>query len=623
MLKRFQLFLIGLLFAIGATAQTFPVVNINVTGNLQAAGNPGSIGNVFTSNGTATPSWAPLTGLIPTNSITFSQIAQAAANTVLGNGTGSTANLAALAVPSCSTATSALQWTSGTGFGCGNSFLSTTALNTALPSATTYQLYGGTGAAGTARVIATPIYWAQSYNIKCDGSTNDTTATQALVNAIITAGGGTIEFPAGTCLIPGGITENLTSYSSYEKPFVHLRGQGATATRLTANSLVGAAITITGNTTNDVAYVDLDNLTIQGNSTTGSIGLSTTDTAYLHLTNITIQGFTTGWTASDLEQSVVTHSNFVFNGNAIILNGVVNQTGSNSLSFYDTAIANSTSSGILVKDFAAVSFYNGSIQYNGAVGVSGNHGAFFQDTAGGNVCGYNTISFYGTVFEGNGGDYDLDMQTNFCPGAALTLSGVSFIRTTGYATNNIRVDGTQSQTITLSGTTFVYNSSYTPNGSRPNINLANNAASIIYDNGSNYFQSAIEGPLYPAAQSGFPAPSQGAWTAWTPVISCGAGSMTAGSASGRYKRLGQKTIAAQISLTVTTVGTCSAGVNLTLPAGITVNATGNIYPADIVDGTAGGIAAGVIFHNGGTDIAVLYGTPLAHVYYLNGIFETP
>ena len=45
-------------------------------------------------------------------------LANVAANSVIGNGTGSTAGLTTLFVPSCSGASNALTWTSGTGFGC-------------------------------------------------------------------------------------------------------------------------------------------------------------------------------------------------------------------------------------------------------------------------------------------------------------------------------------------------------------------------------------------------------------------------------------------------------------------------------------------------------------------------
>jgi hypothetical protein len=53
-----------------------------------------------------------------TNGISLGNIAQIAANTVVGNATASTANMVAQSMPSCSAASSALTWTTSSGFGC-------------------------------------------------------------------------------------------------------------------------------------------------------------------------------------------------------------------------------------------------------------------------------------------------------------------------------------------------------------------------------------------------------------------------------------------------------------------------------------------------------------------------
>jgi hypothetical protein len=53
-----------------------------------------------------------------TNGISLGNIAQSAANTVIGNATGSTANNTALPVPNCSGAANGLIWTAASGFGC-------------------------------------------------------------------------------------------------------------------------------------------------------------------------------------------------------------------------------------------------------------------------------------------------------------------------------------------------------------------------------------------------------------------------------------------------------------------------------------------------------------------------
>lgn len=55
---------------------------------------------------------------LPTGSLPLSYLATQSANTVVANATGSAVTPVALALPSCSTTTSSLQWTSGTGFNC-------------------------------------------------------------------------------------------------------------------------------------------------------------------------------------------------------------------------------------------------------------------------------------------------------------------------------------------------------------------------------------------------------------------------------------------------------------------------------------------------------------------------
>ncbi|HHX4053956.1 MAG: hypothetical protein ACN6QT_36405 [Burkholderia contaminans] len=84
-----------------------------------------------------------------TNGIALSNIAQIAANTLLGNATGSTANVTAVAVTGCNGTAQALQWTNGSGFQC-NSNIATSGANaniTSLSGLTTALSVsqGGTG----------------------------------------------------------------------------------------------------------------------------------------------------------------------------------------------------------------------------------------------------------------------------------------------------------------------------------------------------------------------------------------------------------------------------------------------------------------------------------------------
>lgn len=82
---------------------------------------PALINPAGSTSGQALLSTGP-TGAVAWGSIGLGNLPQAAANTVLGNGTASTAVVTALAVPSCSAAGSALKWTSATGFSCGTGY---------------------------------------------------------------------------------------------------------------------------------------------------------------------------------------------------------------------------------------------------------------------------------------------------------------------------------------------------------------------------------------------------------------------------------------------------------------------------------------------------------------------
>lgn len=106
-MKRIYAFILGLLIPALAVAATLsPVQLLNPAGS--------TAGQTIVSNGASSaPTW---------QSVPVSGLATQAANTILGNGTASTAAPTALPIPSCSTTTSALQWTSGTGYSCGTSF---------------------------------------------------------------------------------------------------------------------------------------------------------------------------------------------------------------------------------------------------------------------------------------------------------------------------------------------------------------------------------------------------------------------------------------------------------------------------------------------------------------------
>lgn len=101
-----------------ANATGLPL-STGVTGTLAAAQEPAHTGDVTNSAGSLALS-------IAANAVTLAKMATQATNTVLGNATSGTAVPTALPVGTCSTAGSALIWTTNTGFGCNTSITAST-----------------------------------------------------------------------------------------------------------------------------------------------------------------------------------------------------------------------------------------------------------------------------------------------------------------------------------------------------------------------------------------------------------------------------------------------------------------------------------------------------------------
>lgn len=81
------------------------------------------------------------------NSVTLGNLAQIGTNTILGNATSGTANITALSIGSCSSSSSALIWTTNTGFGCNTTISASTVTTNA-------NLTGPITSAGNATSIA-------------------------------------------------------------------------------------------------------------------------------------------------------------------------------------------------------------------------------------------------------------------------------------------------------------------------------------------------------------------------------------------------------------------------------------------------------------------------------------
>lgn len=211
-------------------------------------------GSVLLSGGVGAP---PVWGNLPVASI-----ASIAANTVLANGTGSTAPVTAFAMPSCSTSTAALNWTSGTGFTC-NPTVSASPGNltgpiTSVGLATSIASQTGTGSTfvmSASPTITTPTFSGTATgNISGNAATVTTNAN--LTGPITSTGNATAvasQTGTGSTFVmntsPTLITPNLGTPSAGVATNLTGTAAGLTAGNVTTNANLTGPITSVGNAT--------------------------------------------------------------------------------------------------------------------------------------------------------------------------------------------------------------------------------------------------------------------------------------------------------------------------------------------------------------------------------------
>lgn len=197
-----------LLCGTAIAATTTPVQLLSPAGSVA--------GQAVVSNGpSAVPTWG---------TVTAGALAPIAANTVLGNFTAASAAPSAFAVPSCSTANSALKYTTSTGLSCGTTFALTSGNLSQFAATTSAQLLGvlsdetGTGSAvfsasptftGTVNVAALTASGAITPN-QTAGIVGTTTNNNANAGAF-----GEYPTPGVTASVAAtsGVNQNCTSIS--------------------------------------------------------------------------------------------------------------------------------------------------------------------------------------------------------------------------------------------------------------------------------------------------------------------------------------------------------------------------------------------------------------------------
>jgi hypothetical protein len=170
-------------FAFSATLN--PIQLLNPAGS--------SSGQAIVSTGASTaPTWG---------NVTLGGLQAIAANTLIGNATGSTASPTAITVAGCNGAAQALQWTNGSGFGC-NSSVATSGANTNITSLNSPALGAATAttaAAGTNTTQVATTAFVQGINagrllnvqvFTSSGTYTPTSGTNKVIVEVQAPGGG-------------------------------------------------------------------------------------------------------------------------------------------------------------------------------------------------------------------------------------------------------------------------------------------------------------------------------------------------------------------------------------------------------------------------------------------------
>lgn len=244
-------------------------------------------------------------------------------------------------------------------------------------------------------------------------------------------------------------------------------------------------------------------------------------------------------------------------------------------------------------------------------GTTGAVGINFYNVSGATntrILNNDMVNFNGMILVGgctkciiDGNEFEQSTGSSNALGAMISLSGANGVIDTPTITNN-----------SISQNSAVAN--YTPlnvsnaNGARISSNRFSTLSAysdVIINSNSSYSvvsadnQSWVNG----VAQSSVAVQDSGTksmllgqpWTAFSPTVTASSGTFGSVSAFGRYKLTGNKTMHVEYDITITTVGTASGTVNVSLPSGFTAAAYESIAGKEVAttgDGLASYISTG-------------------------------
>lgn len=405
------------------------------------------------------------------------------------------------------------------------------------------------------------------FGSKGDGVTNDTTAVQNAWNYAASVGRNVyLRGTNGSNLLISSITGPTPTTGEFGNRSA-LIGAGSGVTKVTSNVTgTNCAISLNATYASNSDY----NATFSGFSLVSS-GTPAVNGKGLCMTNVTNINFNDIWFTSFIDgvfaaDSIrITWQNDWWLGNTTGVHTLfISNSHPNAWVFINPQVFQSGTYGMLFVNSTDINIFGGDWENNGI----GNASAVTLYMLGNPIDGTKGLNISGGYFSGNNGIADIliDPVTG-----GSTLNGAHSINAlemdrvgnTNIVTNPILISNSGSTGVTnvsIRGNGFAGFGGYTPNASRQYVAISlPSSANIVVDSGGNFFQSPTE---YPNGQWFKELP----WATYTPTFSCGAGAVTSATPTGRYKNLGNKTLAVNLGLTITTNGTCASFETLTLPA---------------------------------------------------------
>lgn len=267
-----------------------------------------------------------------------------------------------------------------------------------------------------------------------DGVTDDTESIQDAIDAVMSAGGGALYFPAGTYKTTGQLLIDLSANVQRFAGRIHLIGAGMPATCIKTTGAY-TAIRFKGAPTIYEAYFNIEGMRLEGPSLlAGSYGIVADGAvAFCNFKDLCIEQFQIGLACTDMEQIGVYNCFIRFNEQGIVGNAASIATSANSWSFYNTLVASNTLYGVSITNANALNWNGGSIQYNGYIGAGASGWGIKLVEAGD---GYGTVGLSNMILEGNGGVADLvSVQDTYA--CQMDLDNVCFMRTVNFRSATI------------------------------------------------------------------------------------------------------------------------------------------------------------------------------------------